>query len=249
MHFYSHGPPKKRDPVRRRLGYDPWDLLDQNQVFITGLGFRNCYENTTQKLLDYAEILRDTNATSPQQSSVIVQHPIAHIMRQPDLLNTYDAMAKYQELCIKGVMEAESPATRGALSNLGFHLNHLIVFDGLTQHFPTVTGAYTPEILSCLAGEQTCDSLPEWKIEEQGPLNCVGPVPNSSLFRKALELERSQFMKNGLDMRWYGMSWEFTNLFWWQHRAWNGVGPLDCTHHVKGGGGAMMYKYFLQAMN
>ncbi len=142
-----------------------------------------------------------------------------------------------------------SPATKAALADKGFELNHVIVFDGITQHFPTVTGAYTPEVHSCRKGEQTCDGLPDWKIEDHGPLNCVGPVPRSSLFRKMIQVERSQFMKNGLDMRWYGMSWEFTNLFWWQHRAWESrVGSLDCTHYQNAGGGVSMYKYFLQAM-
>jgi len=247
VRMYCNGPPKENDRDQRDLGFAPWDMLDQSKVFITRIGITTCHDNTTKKVLDFAENLRDVDATSPQQISVLIQYSIAHIVRQPDLFNDYDHISEYQQLCVKDIMEVNSPATRAALANIGFRLNHFVVFDGITQHFPTITGAYTPEIHECHEGAQTCDSYPEWKIEEHGPLRCTGPVPSSSLFRKFLELERIEFMKNGLDMRWYGMSWEFTNLFWWQHRAWGRTG-LDCTHHAKGAGGGMMYKYFLQAM-
>jgi hypothetical protein len=54
-------------------------------------------------------------------------------------------------------------------------------------------------------------------------------------------------MENGFDMKWYGQSWEFVNLFWWQHRSWGRVG-LDCTHFIDASGGYQMYKFFFQAM-
>jgi hypothetical protein len=58
----------------------------------------------------------------------------------------------------------------------------------------------------------------------------------------------------GLDLNFYGKTWEFTNLFWFQTRKWikgrNG-GLIDCTHHDDGrseSGAYCMYRYFLQAM-
>ena len=247
LRTYCNGPPKENDRDQRDLGSAPWDMLDQSKTFIAKIGITTCHDNTTEKVLDFARNVRDVNATSPQQISVLIQYSIAHIVRQPDLFNNYDHIAEYQQLCVKDIMEVNSPATRAALADIGFRLNKFVVFDGIAQHFPTITGAYTPEIQKCKEDAKTCDSYPEWNFEEHGPLQCTGPVPGSSLFRKFLELERSEFMKNGLDMRWYGMSWEFTNLFWWQHRAWGRTG-LDCTHDAAYAGGGMMYMYFLQAM-
>jgi len=248
VRLYCNGPLEQKDQVRRRAGSVPWDKLDHSKVFITKLGNTDCHQNITAKLLDFAEILKDPNANSLQQMNVIVQHPIAHVARQPDLLDAFDQTRAYQDICVKNLVEAMSQSSKAALAEAGFELKHVVVFDGLTQHFPTETGAFTPELKTCFAGE-ACDDLPGWNMEQHGPVNCAGPIPKTSLYRKFLEAERIQYMEHGFDMRWYGMSWEFTNLFWWQHKAWDSKrGLLDCTHNVQRGGGVSMYRYFVQAM-
>ena len=173
-----------------------------------------------------------------------MQHSIAHIVRQPDLLNAFDETVTYQKDCVNGPLGVISPDAKAALADMVYELNPLVVFDGIAQHFPTETGAYTPEIAKCKAGNGTCDELPGFNIEEHGPVNYRGPVPRSSLYHKFLGTERTQFREDGFDMRWYGKTWEFTNLFWWQHNGWGRRG-LDCTH---GGSQDWMYKYFIQAM-
>jgi hypothetical protein len=179
--------------------------------------------------------------------TIFVQHPIAHIARQPDLLNKFDETAAYQEKCVQGALNVTSPEVKAALADIGYELNQVVVFDGLPQHFPTVTGAFTQEMKECTTKGGTCNKLPVWNIEEHGPLDCIGPIPQSSLYRKFIELQRRQYMENGFDMKWYGESWEFVNLFWWQHRSWGRVG-LDCTHFIDASGGYQMYKFFFQAM-
>jgi hypothetical protein len=94
---------------------------------------------------------------------------------------------------------------------------------------------------------------------------CRGPLQPSSNLTKLNAVGREAYAQSGLDMRWYGRTWEFLNLFWFQvegTRGWGSRrhtwGNLDCTH--SGGpysahgskldytGMSCMHKYFLMAM-
>ena len=226
---------------RRQMGFAPWDAIDQSKIFLGKIGITDCHLNFTEKVLDMANNMKDPTATSLtplKKLTIIAQHSIAHIVRQPDLLQKFDETVTYQKDCVNGTLGVTSPETKAALADLGYELNPLIVFDGITQHFPTETGAYTPEINNCKKSDYgPCDGLPGFNIEEHGPVSCRGPVPRSSLFQKFLETERTEFRQMGFDMRWYGKTWEFTNLIWWQHIGWGGgvwialmvVAKVKCT--------------------
>ena len=84
-------------------------------------------------------------------------------------------------------------------------------------------------------------------MSEYGKLNCKGPIPRGSAFKRMNDMERYAAIESGFDMRWYGRTWEFSNLFWWQHHGWGSHG-LDCTHSDHLSGLYCMYKYFFQAM-
>jgi len=233
---------------RRRMGFLPWDVVDQSKIFMGKIGISGCHKNFTESVLVLANNMKDQTATAAaplKKLTIIVEHSIAHIVRQPGLLESFDDTVVYQKECVNGTLNVTSPEAKAALADMGYELNPLVVFDGITQHFPTETGAYAPEIAQCKkSGNGTCDGLPGFNIEEHGPVSCRGPVPRSSLFHKFLGTERTEFRQMGFDMRWYGKTWEFTNLIWWQHVGWMRRG-LDCTH---GRGQGLMYKYFLQAM-
>ena len=46
--------------------------------------------------------------------------------------------------------------------------------------------------------------------------SCRGPLPPNSMLRDVNLLSRHEFETLGFDMAWYGHTWEFTNLFWFQ---------------------------------
>ena len=60
------------------------------------------------------------------------------------------------------------------------------------------------------------------------------------------------YASKGLDMHWYGRTWEFLNLVWFSVKGTSaGWGPkgLDCTHGVRPSAAiSQMHKYFLMAM-
>ena len=249
LRMYCDSPAAKNDPQQRhrRDGFTPFEgNLDHSKVFLTKLAFQSLKFNYKEKLMQQLTAMKDPNAKSLETASLLVQYPIAHISREKDLLN-FGKILNDTKPFIAGLVDFQSPSTQAEFAKIGWKLTHMFAFDGLTQHFPSETGAYA-DTGSCREG-QSCDAVPDWKSKKHGPLNCRGPLPNGSPFRKFIDEERSAFQNNGFDMRWYGQTWDFTNLFWWQHRAWKGKGgALDCTHYTTNAGGVCMYKYFLQAM-
>lgn len=248
LRLYCDSPAAQKDPQQRhrRAGFLPFEgNLDHNKVFLTKINFDGLKANYKQKVIDLLTAMKDPNAKSLETVSILVQYPVAHIAREKDLIN-FEKTVNDTKPYIAGLVDLQSPSTEAELAKIGWKLTNMFAFDGLTQHHPSETGAYA-DSKTCKKDQSSCDAVPDWKIKEHGPLSCRGPVPNGSPFRKFIEEERSAFQESGFDMRWYGQTWDFTNLFWWQHKSWGRVG-LDCTHYNLNAGGVCMYKYFLQAM-
>ena len=55
---------------------------------------------------------------------------------------------------------------------------------------------------------------PGWRPELGS--SCRGPIPPNSPLKGVVEDIRQIWKDQGLDMRWYGQTFEFSNLFWWQ---------------------------------
>jgi hypothetical protein len=151
--------------------------------------------------------------------SLIVEYPIAHVqsqdMIQQNVLHT--TIQSLQKELPSRYMEFTSDIGRKVLATRGYSLQHFIVFDGLPQFFPTETSGFTKHIFSAQPESELKNiafSYPGWKPDYG--TSCVGPLPQNSLLREINDMSRKSFQEQGHDMRWYGRTWEFANLFWWQ---------------------------------
>jgi hypothetical protein len=197
-----------------------------------------------------------TNASSGSKSqtrplrpmSILVEFPIAHSQTHAMIQSSLGQVQFNQERFSKMILNITTPAAQAELAELGFKLEHLVIFDGTPQHFPTETGAYA-DIRYQTSEEQFLQAkgYPGWRPELGS--TCRGPLPPNSTLKHINQMSRDSFANLGFDMdRWYGTTWEFSNQFWWEEAMWK-HNQLDCTHpHAPIGGAVCAHKYFLQAM-
>lgn len=197
----------------------------------------------------------EANEVTLRPLTVIVEYPIAH-MQTHDMMMHYPDQVRYnQERYVHLVMNITTPEGRLELQEAGFELRHLIVFDGLPQHFPTSTGAFMEHIATTRNESSFLDhAYPDWRPDYGS--NCRGPIPRNSrltqdVHMKARKLWQTALAEGWNQRRWYAPIWEFANQFWWQEIMWStSANPrLDCLHAFKQKTGlTCLHKYFLQAL-
>lgn len=181
--------------------------------------------------LKSAGVARDPGFKALRKLSVIVEYPIAHAQNQDMIFEQYEKVQEIQKGFPKLFTDLRSEAGKLALAEMGYELGHIIAYDGIPQFNPSVTGAYSWVQKSRKSEEDFLanDGYPGW-IPDYGS-KCRGPLPPTNKLKKVNDLSRQSFEENGLDMNFYGRTWEFGNSFWWSTKGWttNGKG-LDCTH-------------------
>ncbi len=176
--------------------------------------------------------------------ALLVQYPSAHVQTNDMIQESIDQVRYNQETFPQLLLDMTTRKAQKQLAKMGFHLAHVIVWDGLPQHFPTPSGGYDTTWF-------TTNSLTDGSSSSsRSRTACQGPLPPNSILRTINQWGRRAWEQNGLNMRYYGHTWEFSNQFWWQEQMLRDGGPrLDCTHgHSADTGLTMVHKYFLQAM-
>jgi hypothetical protein len=188
-----------------------------------------------------------------KEISILVEFPIAHSQVEPMLFHNMAKVEYNQVGYTQRVMSALTSQGRRELNDINITLARIAAFDGLPQHFPTETGSYqTMNASNQREFLARNGSYSDWRPEYGS--NCVGPLPPTNPQKRVNGFARTAFEELGFDTNFYGKTWEFTNLFWFQTRRWvmgKGGGLIDCTHHDGGrseSGAYCMHKFFLQAM-
>lgn len=188
-----------------------------------------------------------------REISILVEFPIAHSKVETMLFHHMDKVKYNQVGYTQRVMSALTNQGKRELEEINITLAGITAFDGLPQHFPTETGSY--QIMNASNQKEFLarnGGYSDWRPEYGS--SCVGPLPPTNPQKRVNGFARTAFEELGLDTNFYGKTWEFTNLFWFQTRKWvrgKTGGLIDCTHHDGGwseSGAYCMYRYFLQAM-
>ena len=111
-------------------------------------------------------------------------------------------------------MNIQSTNGKNVLKTRGYNFQHIFVFDGLPQFFPTNTSGYDKGIGTSNTFQSNFTYIGH-DIKEFGN-SCRGPLPNNSILKDINIMSRNRFIDLGLNIKWYGRTWEFTNMFWWQ---------------------------------
>ena len=228
-------PNSRRGRRRRRMGNRPYSALEEGHVNFGQLTYgpqhRMPSQNLTQ-ILDEMNV-RTTAARleNPTRTlSLLVEYPLAHTQYESWMRNEparIHALNTEFSATLSAYLRPDNDGTaRDELHRIGFALGTLMVFDGLPQTFPTETGGYVAEIAGTGKGHSAQEFLdlggyPGWRPELGS--NCRGPLPPNSPLKGVVEDIRQIWQDQGLDMRWYGRTFEFSNLFWWQTQ--------QCTSH------------------
>ena len=189
----------------------------------------------------------DVNAKELRKLTLIIDWPIAHIQNQNLLLENFQKVDGTQKAMSKNLMHAKSAQGRQELKEMGYQLEHIIVFDGMPQWNPSVTGAYDMAQKKSHSEHSFLENegYPGWKPEYGS--SCRGPLAPTSNLTATNKMARRKFEALGLDMKFYGRTWEFANQLWFHTNQWGGKGGmLDCTHG--GGGMSCTHRYVLMAM-
>ena len=242
--------------VRLLGNTNSYPKLDLNKTFLGVFGFfpgdkRHGADhympgfNLTEKMkIDKAA--RDPGFTSLRKLSIIVEYPIAHCQNQNMIYEKWERVVEIQNNFPKFFTDLRSEEGKLALAEMGYELGHIIAFDGIPQFNPSITGAYDWAQKSSFNEKQFIENkgYPGW-IPDYGT-QCRGPLPPTSKLKEVNDMSRQSFEDNGLDMKFYGRTWEFANSFWWQVNGW-GIKGLDCTHSGESGM-SCVHKYFLMSM-
>lgn len=231
---------------------DEWTMLLHDGFYPQDHG-HTFYNHSIPANLSVAEEMEKIQAFSGWDHikfSLIIEHPIAHIQNQDLMERSYDYIVSLQNTWTQVFLNATRGEKYKKLRAKGLEFN-LIGFDGSPQFFPTESGAYTG-MLHKFANED--EFLAQGGYEGWTPAlgsRCRGFLPPTSNLTQFNQLGRDFYEQNGLDMRWYGRTWEFINMVWFSVKGTMGWGPkgLDCTHG--GGSGAAVsniHKFFLMAM-
>lgn len=214
-------------------------------------------QNLTE-VLDSIHIRTDAarKIKSKRLLSLLIEYPIAHTQTDDLIRNDQKYVQELNSKFVASLMVyMKSESGKRELADLGFELGNIFVFDGLPQYFPTETGAYLFDNLSRKSEEHFLreNGYAGWRPELGS--TCRGPLPPNSPLKDVAKVIRQTWIDQGLDMRWYGSTWEFANMFWFQTYGWfdgdrhhGGKTGLDCTHSAGPSGMHPMHKFFLQAM-
>ena len=199
--------------------------------------------------------------------SLLIEYPFAHGQTQDKILHQRTLVEETNRNFIQSLMHVQTKEGREQLARLGYQLQHMFVFDGLPQFFPTETGGYVSGMNNFTNPLNVSEATflhhggyTGWRPELGSA--CRGPLPPHVPLKKVAVLIRRLWLRQGFRKReWYGPIWEFANMFWWQSAGWvlkhqSNETNLDCTHAFKGdtplafhGKGLYgMHKYFWQAM-
>lgn len=187
--------------------------------------------------------------TVKRKLSLIIEHPIAHVQNQNMIREQWDAIETIQHGFPQQIMNIYTPEGRKILSDAGWEPGHVIAFDGIPQFNPTQTGAFEWSMMT-LANEEKfiANNGYEGWLKDYGT-QCRGPLPPQSTLKKVNDLARQGYTDAGLDLKFYGRTWEFANQFWFVVKGWTPTKGLDCTHAKQFGTGlSCVHKYFLQLM-
>jgi hypothetical protein len=192
-----------------------------------------------------------------KEISILVEFPVAHSHTEPMLFHNMDQVEYNQVGYTQRIMSVLTSQGKRELQDINITLARITAFDGLATHFPTQTNSHrkvnaTNQIEYLARNGGYTDSV--WRPEYGS--TCVGPLPPTNPQKRVNGFARTAFEELGLDTNFYGKTWEFTNLFWFQTRQWvkpnGGTGFIDCVHHCAFGrcvsGAYCMHRYFLQAM-
>ena len=242
---------------RRRLAYGMEHLENQDDLYV-GVSHQYVAPQDDHKewhsvdpnvsLVQTLGLRRPANWTTLRPLTILVDYALAHSQNHGMMVDHWNYTVSVAKDFAALIMNVASEKGIRELTEAGFELKHLIVFDGLPQTFPTETGGY---VYSLHGDHSEAEFLkkggyPGW-YEELGS-QCRGPLPRSSKLKELNDVARLAFEELGLDMAWYGRIWEFANMFWWQTNRYDRNG-LDCTHsYAQRGGFYCMHRYFLVAM-
>ena len=70
-----------------------------------------------------------------EKMSIIIPHPIAHISRDDDLLNNFNATHRRNTQVVKDSLGLALPSAKAKLAEAGWKVDKVILFDGFPQHF------------------------------------------------------------------------------------------------------------------
>jgi hypothetical protein len=175
--------------------------------------------------LDYVlkTVKRPTGYKNLRNMSLLVEYPFAHVQSQDMFQNglTNSAIRGFQFTIPSHYTEFMSVRGKKKLAKRnGFDFRHLIVFDGIPQFYPTVTNGWTTnmyEVKTEMGSKPETFGYKGWKPEYGR--SCVGPLPRNSRLREINLMSRTNFFRlagHNYMTRWYGRTWEFVNLFWFQ---------------------------------
>jgi len=249
-----------RPGARRNLGTRPYSTIEEGHVNFGQYGYalesrRGRHwmppQNLTERLRGEHIRTDEARQKSPlRKLSLVVEYPIAHAQSEDYIRHKQDYMGKLVYNFTKSYTDyLNTEWGKREMADLGFEIANIFAFDGLPQYNPTETGGYKHDIKG--GGEQAflqAGGYDGWRPELGS--SCVGPLPPNSQLKGVQEMIRQTWIDQNYDIRWYGRIWEFSNMFWWQVKMWDGKGgSLDCTHSSSGSQGTYStHKFFLQAM-
>ena len=247
----------KGHPKVRMLGNtNTWPGLAMNETFIgvtsyypRDIGHGRTHDlpgmNVTQHMRNAQMDRKDTKRL--RKLTIISEYPIAHAQNQRMIYNEIETVKRIQDGFPKIMLDAGSEIGRKELAEMGYDLQRIIAYDGIPQFNPTLTGAHDLDIKLSHSEEQFLEKegYPGWKPEYGS--KCRGPLVPTSKLTEVNQLSYKSFEEKGLDMRFYGRIWEFSNIFWFDTQGWSTKG-LDCTHSPHGSGMSCVHKFFLMAM-
>jgi hypothetical protein len=234
--------------------------LDLNQTFIGSGGWypqdishgrtHRLPQNLTMQLAGIG-FAREPGFKELRKVSLIIEYPIAHAQNQDMIFNEWEEVEKIQNGLPKMVTDLYSETGKRELAEMGYEVGHLIAYDGIPQHNPSVTGGFPWDLKQSVTNTmekfENKSGYPGW-IPDYGK-QCRGPLPPSSKLTYVNSLSKQGFEDNAFDMNFYGRTWEFANSWWFQTAGWkNARIGLDCTHTGASSGMSCVHKYFLMAM-
>jgi hypothetical protein len=196
-----------------------FSTLQESRVNIGVIDYRSTGSNGMHELpltvLETLQVLsRAPGWTELRNLTIIMEYPFAHIQTEVMIDTFPEKINELQTKLPSLVMDLKSAEGQLQLAKQGYRLNGIIVFDGLPQFYPTRTSGWSPTMAYLKQIDGIIKYPGNW-TPEYGT-NCVGPLPRHSVLRGVNDLSRRSFEQLHFDDRWYGRTWEFVNLFWWQ---------------------------------
>ena len=117
------------------------------------------------------------------------------------MLNSFNATHRVNTRVVQDSLGLALPSAKSKLAEAGWEVDKVILFYCFPQHFPSETGGWTKDIQSC--HDDKCGNDDDiWNVSEHGKLNCKGPIPRGSAFKRMNDMERYAAIESGFDVRW-----------------------------------------------